>query len=201
MAPRTPRRSQPERRAETERRVIDAAIRLIAERGSRAVSLAEVGRLAGYSRGIVHHHFGSRGRLLAAVVRHAQLFEVPDGDGDGLDRLAVLVGAYLRNLRAGAPRARAFLLLWAEALAADPDLVPLFAERDAWFRGLLADLVRRGVDDGSVRADADPEAVAVALLGMLRGIGMQLMSHQPLPPPDLLVTQTVTAVRRGLAAN
>jgi hypothetical protein len=45
----TARRSQQQRRSETEQRVLTAAMALIAERGSRGVSLAEVGRLAGYS--------------------------------------------------------------------------------------------------------------------------------------------------------
>ena len=39
------RRSQQQRRSETEQRVLAAAMALIAERGSRGVSLAEVGRL------------------------------------------------------------------------------------------------------------------------------------------------------------
>ena len=63
------RRSQQQRRSETEQRVLAAAMALIAERGSRGVSLAEVGRLAGYSSGIVSHHFGGKQQLLAAVVK------------------------------------------------------------------------------------------------------------------------------------
>ncbi len=170
------RRSQLERRATTERRVLDAAMRLIAQRGSRAVTLAEVGRAAGYSRGIVHAHFGSREQLLAAVVREAQRFDVPAVEGDGLDRLTAGVVAYLDNLRRRAPATGAFLLMWAESVAADPVLGPLFAERDTTFRAALADQVRAGVADGSIRPDADPDAAAVALVGLLRGIGMQLTS-------------------------
>ena len=68
------RRTQQQRREETERRLVDAATSLFAERGSRSVSLADVGRLAGYSSGIVSHHFGSKQRLLAAVVQHCLLY-------------------------------------------------------------------------------------------------------------------------------
>jgi AcrR family transcriptional regulator len=170
------RRTQQERRATTERRVLDAATELIAQRGSRAVTLAEVGRAAGYSRGIVHAHFGSREQLLEAVVRDAQRFDVPPVEGHGLDRLTALVTAYLANVRTRAPATGAFLLLWAESVADDPVLGPLFAERDTAFRAALAEHVRQGADDGSIRADADPDAVAVVLLGLLRGIGMQLAS-------------------------
>ena len=194
----SPRRSQQQRRSETERRVLDAAIRLIAIHGSRPVSLAEIGQIAGYSRGIVAHHFGNRSALLAAVVRDAQIFEVHPTAGTGLDRLCGFVADYLRSLTERALPARAFLLLWAEAVAADPDLAPLCTERDAWFRGILAGHLRTGVADGSIRGGVDPDVAAVALVGLLRGIGLQLATSEPPPPADRLNDQTTELVRRAL---
>jgi AcrR family transcriptional regulator len=195
----TPRRTQEARRAETERRVLDAAMTLIAQRGSRSVSLADVGRAAGYSAGIVSHHFGGRRQLLAAVVRRAQQFDVPSSGTGGLDRLTALVSTYLTTLRERAPAPQAFLLLWSEAVASDPVLAPLFAESDAWFRDLLAGHIRRGIDDGTIRPDVDPEAVAVSLVGLLRGIGMQLVSNAEHAPLDVISAQAVEMIRRGLA--
>ena len=195
------RRTQQERRATTERRVLDAATELIARRGSRAVTLAEVGRAAGYSRGIVHAHFGSREQLLEAVVRDAQRFDVPPVEGNGLDQLTALVTAYLANVRSRAPSTGAFLLLWAESVADDPVLGPLFAERDTAFRAALAEQVRQGAADGSIRADADPDAVAVVLLGLLRGIGMQLASTSGRSldaAADEVVGAAVAVLRHGL---
>lgn len=179
--------------------MLDAATRLIAQRGSRAVTLAEVGREAGYSRGIVHAAFGSRADLLGAVVRDAQQFTVPPVEGDGLARLAAVVRAYLGNVRDRQPSTGAFLLLWAESVAGEPVLAPLFAERDASFRSALAEMVRAGVADGSVRADADPDAVAAVLLGLLRGIGMQVVAPAGVAADDAFVAQTVELLRRGLA--
>jgi AcrR family transcriptional regulator len=194
------RRSQQQRRSETEQRLLAAAMTLIAERGSRAVSLAEVGRLAGYSSGIVSHHFGGKRQLLAAVVEHAQhFFDLPVTGSCGLDQLSLLMSTYLSTFRERAPAPQAFLLLWSEAVASDPVLAPMFTERDAWFRGLLAGYVRSGIDDGSIRADADPEAVAVSVLGLLRGIGIQLIAATEQAPLDVIVSQIVGIVQRGLA--
>jgi AcrR family transcriptional regulator len=194
------RRTQQQRRADTERRVIDAATELIAARGSRAVTLGEVGRAAGYSRGIVHSHFGSREQLLEAVVRAAQQFPVPEVPGPGLDRLGAVVRAYVANLSARTPATGAFLLLWSESIAGEPGLEALFGERDTSFRADLAALVRAGVDDGSVRADADPDAVAVLLLGLLRGIGMQLASATGAEIDDAIAARTADFVTAGLRA-
>lgn len=174
------RRTQQERREQTERKVIAAATALVAELGSRGLTLAAVGEAAGYSRGIVSHHFGSRENLLRAVMRHAQTFDLPHpGERAGV-WLVDLVRAYLKHVIKNRPASRAFLQMWGEAIATDPVLMPIYAEQDARFRRLLADKVAEGIRDGSVRADADPEAMAVFLVGLLRGIALQLIST---PPP------------------
>jgi AcrR family transcriptional regulator len=182
------RRTQEQRRAETERRVIDAAMELIAQRGSRAVTLAEVGEAAGYSRGIVHHHFGNRAGLLDAVMRDAQRFDVPSYDGNALEQLVGMTEAYLLNIADRAPSSRAFLQLWGEAIAVDPVLTPLFEQRDADFRAVMADRIRAGIADGSMRRDIDPASAAVLLVGLLRGCGLQLVATPPVSDvPGLIV--------------
>jgi len=192
------RRTQQERREQTERKVIAAATALIAEHGSRALTLAKVGEAAGYSRGIVTHHFGSRENLLLAVMRNAQAFDLPASGESAGAWLGDMVRAYLKNVTNKRPGARAFLQMWSEAIAADPVLMPLYAEQDARFRRLLADKVREGIRDGSVRADADPEAMAVSLLGLLRGIALQLISTPPPARVKAIVDEAERATRRAL---
>ena len=126
--------------------------------------------------------------------------DVPTSGTFGLERLIAALSTYLRTLRDRAPGPQAFLQLWSEAVAADPVLAPLFAERDAWFRGLLADHISSGVDDGSIRRDVDPDAQAIALVGLLRGTALQLMSTAADAPLDVLTDQIMETVRRGLAA-
>jgi len=193
------RRTQRERREETERRVLAAATALIAQRGSRALTLAKVGEAAGYSRGIVSHHFGSRENLLRAVMRDARTFPLPEQGDDAADWLAGTVRAYLTNVTGRRPSAGAFLQMWGEAVAADPVLMPLYAEHDAGFRQLLADKVREGIRDGSVRADADPEATAVFLVGLLRGIALQLISPPPPARVEAIIDEAERSTRRALS--
>jgi AcrR family transcriptional regulator len=191
------RRTQRERREETERKVLGAATVLIAQHGSRALTLAAVGEAAGYSRGIVSHHFGSRENLLRAVMRDAQAFTLPELGDSAAEWLADMVRAYLKNVTSRRPAAGAFLQMWGEAIAADPVLMPLYAEHDASFRRLLAGKVREGIRDGSVRADANPESTAVFLVGLVRGIALQLIST---PPPARIKAVIDEAARYTLRA-
>lgn len=194
------RRTQAQRRSEAERRVLDAAMALIARKGVHAVTLAQVGEAAGYSRGIVTHHFGSREKLLEAVMRDAQRFPIPDYAGNALAWLVALVHAYLTNVTGRTPAARAFLQMWGEAIAADPVLMPLFAEQDEAFRSLLADRIRVGIADESIRPDADPAAGAVLMVALLRGIGMQLIATPAPRNVSAIIDEAVRSTRNAFGA-
>ncbi|WP_345413798.1 TetR/AcrR family transcriptional regulator [Pseudonocardia xishanensis] len=194
------RRTQEQRRAETERRVLEAATALIAATGSRSVTLAQVGEAAGYSRGIVYHHFGSRERLIEAVLDRAQNLGLPDSADDGLGHLVAIVETYLQAVARRAPTTRAFLQLWMEAVAADPVVAPLFAERDEGFRRFLTDVVRRGIADGSVRSGVDPAAAATVLMALLRGTSLQLIATPPADDVSGIVREAVRTVRTAYLA-
>jgi len=194
------RRTQAERRAETRRRVLEAATVLVAANGSRAVSLAAVGEAAGYSRGIVNHHFGSKTRLLEELISYTQQIDVVTDASTGLERLAQFVEVYLSGLHERSPRSAAFLKLWAESTGAEASLAPLFAERDAWFSDYLGQHIRDGVSDGSISGDVDPHSAAVALIGLLRGTAMMLFSTARTVDVAQVSGQIAHGVRRSLGS-
>jgi len=66
--PRT-RISQSERRQAAERKLLDAAVSILIERGYAATTTLEVQKQAGVSRGVLLHYFGSRGELISAATR------------------------------------------------------------------------------------------------------------------------------------
>ncbi|WP_431234795.1 TetR/AcrR family transcriptional regulator [Mycolicibacterium psychrotolerans] len=198
---RTARRTQAERREEARQRVLHAATALVAIHGSRAVSLAAVGEAAGYSRGIVHHHFGSKAQLLEEVIKYTQTFDVPADSATGLSRLTGFVGAYLGGLHERSPRSEAFLKLWTESAGAEPSLAELFAERDAQFREVLAQYIVDGIDDGSIRSGVDPQTAAVAIIGLLRGSALMAFSTARDMSAADLASVAVAGVERSLAAD
>ncbi len=202
QAPRPERRTQAERRAETERRLLEAALGLIAEGGTRSMTLARVGAAAGYSRGIVTHQFGSREELLARAARYAQAgLPAPETELRGLDRLLLVVRAYLGELRHLGPMTRAFLQMWAEAVAAEPALREVFVERDEHFRALLAGYVAEGLDNGNVRPGTDPDATAGLLVTQLRGAGLRLMLTGDRAAYDRAGAALLALLRQGLAVD
>lgn len=185
------RRTQAERRAEAEHRVLEATKQVIAERGVGAVTFAAIGAQAGYSRGIVTHHFGSRQALMQTLARSLQdLVPAASTDLPGRQRVLAQVDLYLTTLQKHPQDTRVFSMLWAEAIAGDPDLRPIFTERDAEFRAGFAQSLRSAIDDGTITA-LNPDAAAMAIIGQLRGISLQLVLTDA-PPDFTSLRRTVT---------
>ena len=67
--PRVPR-TQEQRRAETQRRLLDATMECLAELGWAGTSTTEVARRAGVSRGAQQHHYPTKMLLVAAAMEH-----------------------------------------------------------------------------------------------------------------------------------
>lgn len=61
--------SQRDRRQAAERKLLDATVSILMERGYAATTTLEVQKQAGVSRGVLLHYFGSRGELISAAAR------------------------------------------------------------------------------------------------------------------------------------
>ncbi|MEV6879444.1 TetR/AcrR family transcriptional regulator [Amycolatopsis sp. NPDC051128] len=198
----TARRTQQERRDRAEAALLTAAAELVVEQGVRSLTLAKVGERAGYSRGIVTHHFGAKQVLVERLARATQAGFVPGLDGvpPGLGRLLRLIDGYLGELGRIGVFNRAFLLLWAEA-ATQPELAPIFRERDDAFRADLRDDVEAGIADGTIDPGVDPAEVAVAVVGQLRGIALQRLLDPQATDLEQLRGSVTGYWRRALASD
>jgi AcrR family transcriptional regulator len=197
------RRTQRDRSSQAEKALMDAATRLFAERGVDQTSLADVGQAAGYSRGLVNHHFGTKAALVERLARRTQtdfVADLYDVHGDGIDLVLALVDNYLSAVEQRGEAARAFFVMWGAATPAEAALRPVFAEDDAEFRAGVEALLRIGTRDKTVDATVDPVLGAVALVGMLRGVAAQHL----IDPEAFTIAAAAEAcadfVRRSFAA-
>ena len=172
-----PHRTQAQRRQETELALLEAATRLFAENGIDRTSVADIGREAGYSRGLVNHRFGSKEAFVERLASDSQAGFVEDvgnlGPGKQIETLQAVVDTYFDRIEREAVESKAFFVMWG---AAFPDASPLrsiFMADDARFRDGIAAIVRAGQAKGSIGAAIDATSFGVALVGLLRGVGAQ----------------------------
>ena len=192
-----------ERRAEAERRLLAAAVTLVADRGTEGTTLADVGEAAGYSRGLPGHYFGTKSDLIAAVASHisdgfANRLAQTSTKTPGLESLLHSVGSYLdgASQRSGT---RALLIALAEALT-EPLLNETMKPVTIRSIGRLRTMIEQGKERGEIRADVDAEAQAALILGTLRATVAQWWTDQERVDLATLRDTYVASLQRSLAA-
>jgi AcrR family transcriptional regulator len=196
------RRTQVERRAESEDRLVAAALRLIAKKGLARTTLSEIGQSTGFSRGLPAHHFGNKDGLLDAVMHfvrgqfHARA-EHTVALSSGLDELLVFVSNYLSDQ--SSITMRAWQVIQSEALLLDAPLRQRVLSFNASVTTSLEGRLRTGIEDESIRSDVDPHRGALILIGMLRGVVVQTLMEKN--DTEKVRVETVDLVRRAFAAK
>jgi AcrR family transcriptional regulator len=170
---------QAERRAQSGRRLLDAATQLIAEQGFSTTTLAQIGEKAGYSRGLVNERFGSKGELVRVLADEFQQYFAHDqlvpalAAKHGLEALLVTIDTYLDAVVSSEPLGRAYYVLLGESIALVPEIHATFAEADRLFRAGVERTIRSALRAGEFPKDTDVKAFAVFVVGLLRGIVLQ----------------------------
>ncbi|RLL69669.1 TetR/AcrR family transcriptional regulator [Streptomyces sp. Z26] len=199
------RRTQSERRAESRERLVNAAIRLLAEHGYAHTSLARIGGAAGLSRGLVSHHFGSKEACMRAVVEECRTWthaRIEDVGGHGVDALDAVLDVYFDGVRQGDTGLRAMSVILVEALTATPGLRPVVAETNAETRRFIAARVAEMLGQDPPEPDGSPEVWALATLvqGLLRGVSLQWMADPENVDLPAAVATAKTVIRAAVAA-
>src|SRR4051794_7961460 len=76
------RRTQAQRRDTARTAIMETAIELLAAGGYAKLTLADLGERAGYSRSLATHYFGSKRKLLSAVIAYVLSNSPPTLDSD-----------------------------------------------------------------------------------------------------------------------
>lgn len=201
-----PRRTQVQRRTEARTKLLLAAAELIGERGLAGLTLSQVGERAGFSRGITNHHFGSKAALVTELVDQVQQ-EFAEATApvfhldSPIDAIIESCRIFLEMLADLPPIHRAFLVLWADAVATSPELRPVMDASDRAFREAIVYIAQSGIAEGSITTEIDLAAFAAGLLGQLRGVALQ---HLLAPGAIDLVQvrdEMARSMRRSLARD
>ena len=197
-----PLRKNPERRADSNQRIIQAAMELFAEKGYQRTTLVQIGQRAGFTGTLVSNRFGSKERVLRAVL--AQILnrfedreetQAPPGNNVA-DRLSRFVAMYLKDVAEQGPRIQALYVLMGEALGALPEISDEIVKVNTVFREEISSLIRTGIEKGEFTQNLDVDLSATLIVGLLRGIAMQFLAERDRLDLNQLIEQAQNVVRK-----
>ena len=198
-----PPRTQEQRRAETRRRLLDAAREVVADRGVAGASIDAVAGAAERTSGALYDHFGGKNGLIFALLdewkeatARAILSDLSATD-DPERRLEAMWTNFASPPRP--PGGEWTLLeheLWLQACR-QADVRPHVAERYEGIRRKLASAIETGVLGGpGGRSPEEAATLATLMIGLMVGLEMQRRLD-----PGAVTDATAVAGLRALSAG
>lgn len=168
-------RTQAERSAASDRRMLDAAIELILERGTEKTTLAAIGDKAGYSRGLATYRFGSKAGLFDEVCKQIgrhwlSYLQAGVGQQTGMAAMTAALDAFFRFLSESPREARVLQILYCGAASPVSEYRETSRNIHQRQQDDVAEWVRAGIDDGSIRADINAQSVAAQYIAYISGM-------------------------------
>jgi AcrR family transcriptional regulator len=163
--------------------ILDAAVRVLTERGFEQTRVGDVADACGVSAGLVHYYFESRERLLLAALVHAndryflRLSRALRTRRSAIDQLALLIDLSLPGSSSdleGIDDWALWVELWAQALH-DPAAAGERETLERRFRLLIRDVIELGQATGEFRHRDDPRRLGVHIGAIIDGIGVQIL--------------------------
>ena len=184
--------------------VLEAACRVIADRGADATRFADVAAESGVPVSTLQYYFGSREDLLVAAFRHASSAEIAALEADVAaisDPWQQLERIITTSLSGYQPDAAGGGRLWIESWhfgIRDPEMrADALRDNTAW-RQLVAQVVRRGIELGTFGGTYEPDQVAVLTIAAADGMGIPLSLADPDITPASAVRDVMAALRELL---
>lgn len=174
-------------------RILLAAEHLLARNGWRNTSLQQIARNAGVSAAGLLHHFTSKEQLLHAVLdaRDADDDIHADRSGDLIEEIRRVAERFTR-----APElVGTFTVLLAENVLPEAPLHDRMLHRYRSAVEIVADLIRRGMDDGRYRTDLNAAAKAAEIIAFVNGMEMSWLLDPSIPLTEVFAGYAETLAR------
>ena len=184
--------------------VLEAACRVIAERGADATRFADVAAESGVPVSTLQYYFGSREDLLVAAFRHASSAEIAALEQDVAaiagpwEQLERIIATSLTGYQPDAPQGgRLWIESWHFGIRDAEMRADALRDNTAW-RRLVAEVVRRGIELGTFGGKYDPDKVAVLTIAAADGMGIPLSLADPEITPASAAHDVMAALRELL---
>lgn len=187
--------------ADSDRKVLEAAVGLIATKGLEGATLQAIARQVGCSHSLLVHRYGGKNGLLLRVMQHVALhwqerLTEQVGELDGLAAVEGLLEALIQFIQREPEELIAMSRLWFHASPAASEYRKHLAKVHSQQRELLTGWLTSAKRHGERTLPYTPETFALRLSAMLSGF-----IYHWLTDPSLDVIAILRSVKADLRSN
>ena len=158
--------------------IAEAALALVASGGLRRLSVAAVARRVGLVPSGIYRHFKNKDEILDAVLDRveqrllANVKASRDEHADALECLKDVLMRHIRFLREGKVISVPRMIFSEDAHGDNPERKRRVLRVLSQYTGQVAEIVRLGQSQGSIRPELDVQTVAMMLFGIIVPAGI-----------------------------
>ena len=161
--------------------ILRAAVDELADHGYGGVTIEGVAARAGVAKSTIYRHWADRLELIADALETFHERMVPDTTGSSPRETIATLLTHVAEVVTDSTFSRCIPAL-IEGAERDPRVRDFHHRYSALRRSVLVELVDRGVREGTIARDVDPELATAALLGAI--FYRRLMTAVPLAPAE-----------------
>ncbi len=187
---------------DTPERILEAALKVFAEKGYIGATVDHVAEAAGLTKGAVYHHYANKQALLLALMerRFEQQIEIVERvsssisqwDEEGLERILIgVLDAYAAE--------EGWFELYHEVLTQlrDPETFALYQKQEAYVLSAFKKIVKGIQKKGDARNDVDPTAIFLIIAGAMERFSLMLQADMKPRPSNKIVRDMARIIYRG----
>ena len=194
-------------RNDKNKRIIDAAVMVFAQKGYASATIADIAARAEIGKGTIYEYFASKEDLFFAVF---EWFKIQTRDAAKVN-IAVLGGSASKRLEA---LSDSFMGRWLEikdvftltmefwAASSSSQMQDRFKAnfRNTYqeFRDIVKSLIQEGIERGEFRSDINPDSVAAALVGAWDALFLQAWFEDDFDPVTI-AREFLSIIIKGLS--
>jgi AcrR family transcriptional regulator len=175
--------------------ILNAAARVITERGLAETRISDIAEQAGVSPGLILYYFDSKDRLLAEALTHAndQFYLRTSRE---IRRLPTAVDQFRRLIELSIPgylpefgpldEWALWIEVWVRALR-DEEMAKDREMLDERWRAQIADIVRGGKDSGEFTTPTEVDELALRLACLIDGLAIQVVMRDSKVTPERML--------------
>lgn len=190
------------RSEETRTRILQTALKLFSETGFDTTGVAEICGAAGVSKGAFYHHFPTKQAVFLQLLEDwlrqldAELLDALSGAPNVLEGLRGMAAKTSEVFASADGRLSILLEFWGQAWK-DPAVWQRAVAPFQRYRDVFADIVRRGIAEGSLRP-VDPVKAAQALMSLAVGMVLQGVLDPKGASWDRVIQDTIGLLVEGI---
>lgn len=187
-------RTRQKRSKDRHQEILEAAARVITDRGLGETRISDIAERCGVSPGLILYYFESKDRLLVEALTYASdkyyLAQARDLRrlSTARERFERLVDLSVPGLLASFERLEEWALwieIWVRALR-DPALAKEREVLDRRWRESIADIVRSGRESGEFPEGANPDELGTQIGALIDGLAIQVLMNDTQVSPQAM---------------